>query len=114
MPSSGILRHVAVTRATRPNNPEDGIHHSHRLEKSQILHIITSWGLKRRRKVSPVRYKLDFLIPENGILQVAAVNISNLTYFIFIRIRIKDSHTNTEYLQSRLIVFKSTSILYNI
>jgi hypothetical protein len=40
MVSSGLLRRVVLTRATRRNSPEDGILHSHRREnlKSYILY----------------------------------------------------------------------------
>jgi hypothetical protein len=44
MVSSGLLSRVVVTRATRRNNPEDTILHSHRREnlKSYIVEIAST------------------------------------------------------------------------
>jgi hypothetical protein len=47
------------TRATRRNNPEDTILHSHRRENSNLT----------RRNLFLLRFELGFYIPEDGILQ---------------------------------------------
>jgi hypothetical protein len=40
MVSSGLLRRVVLTRATRRNNPEDTILHSHRRENLKSYSLI--------------------------------------------------------------------------
>jgi hypothetical protein len=40
MVSSGLLRRVGLTRATRRNNPEDTILHSHRRENLKSYNIL--------------------------------------------------------------------------
>jgi hypothetical protein len=50
-------------------NPEDGILLSHCRENLKSDIALTGWTLYRRRNMSPVRYELDFNIPEDGILQ---------------------------------------------
>jgi hypothetical protein len=57
-----------LKRATRRNIPEDGILHSRRSKKSQILYGINWQDLWRRINVLPVRYELGFDILEDGIL----------------------------------------------
>jgi hypothetical protein len=76
MPSSGLLRRVALVRTetfvlttvARRNRPEDGILHSHRRENLKYYIELTGWALYRRRNASPVNYELGFYIPEDGIL----------------------------------------------
>jgi hypothetical protein len=55
-----------LTRATRPNIPEDGIFHSHSRENLKSYIALTGW-LCNRRNVSPVKYELGFYIPEDGM-----------------------------------------------
>jgi hypothetical protein len=47
---------------------EDGILHSHSRETLKSYIALTGWALWRRFKVSPVRYELDFYIPEDSNL----------------------------------------------
>jgi hypothetical protein len=44
--------------------------HSHSRENLKSYITLTGWTLQWRRKVSPVRYELEFYIPEDGILQI--------------------------------------------
>jgi hypothetical protein len=60
MSSAGMLRCVALTRATRRNVPEDGILHSRRHENLKSYIALTGWALQRRSSVSPMRYELGF------------------------------------------------------
>jgi hypothetical protein len=55
-------------RATRRNNPEDAILHSHRRENLKSYIVLTDWTLLRRSNVSPVKYELGFYIPEGDSL----------------------------------------------
>jgi hypothetical protein len=57
-----------LTRATRRNIPEDSILHSQHREILKTYTALTSWALKRRRNVFPVKYKLGSYTPEEGIL----------------------------------------------
>jgi hypothetical protein len=59
-----------LTRATRPNIPEDTILHSHRRGNIKSYIAITGWPLYWRRNVSPVKYEKGFYIPEDDILRV--------------------------------------------
>jgi hypothetical protein len=54
------------TRATRRNIAEDAILHSHRRENLKSYIALTGSILQQRSNVSPVRYELDFYIPEDG------------------------------------------------
>jgi hypothetical protein len=45
MPSTGMLRRVALVRTTRRNIPEDGILHSHRRENLKSYISLTDWAL---------------------------------------------------------------------
>jgi hypothetical protein len=59
---------LILTRATRRNNPEAGNLHSYRRENLKSYIAFTGCSLYRRRNVSPVKYRLGFYIPEDGIL----------------------------------------------
>jgi hypothetical protein len=59
-----------LTRATWHNIPEDTILHTHRHEDLKSYITLTGWTLYRRHNVSPVRYEIDFYIPEEAILPV--------------------------------------------
>jgi hypothetical protein len=59
-----------LTRATRRNIPKDTILHSDRRENLKSYIALTGWTVYWRCNVSPVKYKLGFYIPEDGILQV--------------------------------------------
>jgi hypothetical protein len=48
--------------------PEDGILYSHCRENLSSYIALTGWTLKRKRKVSPVKYELGFYIPEDDTL----------------------------------------------
>jgi hypothetical protein len=58
-----------LTRAARRHIPEDGILHSHRRENFNSYIALTGWTLYRRSDVSPVKYKLDFYIPEDDVVR---------------------------------------------
>jgi hypothetical protein len=58
----------ALTRATRRNIPEDGIH-SHRRENLKSYTALTGWTLYWRRNVSPNKFDRGFYIPEDGTLR---------------------------------------------
>jgi hypothetical protein len=62
----------ALTTATLYHNPENGVIHSHCLEKLTSLIKLNGWALQRRRNMFPVRYELGFYIPENGILHLSS------------------------------------------
>jgi hypothetical protein len=55
MPSSGMLRHVALVRTDVS-------------EELSAFMALAGWALQRRRNVFPVRYELRFYISEDGIL----------------------------------------------
>jgi hypothetical protein len=57
-----------LTRPTWVNIQEDGILHSHRHESLKSYIALTSWAMKRRGNVFPVRNELRFYIPEDHIL----------------------------------------------
>jgi hypothetical protein len=47
---------------------KSGIGHSHRRENLNSYTALTGWPIQRRSDASPVRYELNFYIPENGVL----------------------------------------------
>jgi hypothetical protein len=72
-PGSSFIRvtrtgELGTTRATRRNNPEDTILHSHRRENLKSYIALTGWALQWKRNVSPVKYELGVYIPEDAIL----------------------------------------------
>jgi hypothetical protein len=68
MMALGFSETSVVTKATRRNIPEDGILNSHRRGNLKSYIALTSWALKRRRNVSPVKYELGLYIPGDDIL----------------------------------------------
>jgi hypothetical protein len=58
---------------------EDDTFHSHRRENLRSYIALTGWALKRRRNVSPVKYKLGFISQKTAVFIVTAVKTSNLT-----------------------------------
>jgi hypothetical protein len=82
----GVIRSSETpvhTRATLHNIPKDDILHSYRRENLKYYIALTGWTLYRRRKVSPVRYKLGFHIPEEeGLLQRNAILKKNSYIFL--------------------------------
>jgi hypothetical protein len=67
-----------LKRATRYNIQEDGILHSHRREKPQILYSINRLG----SVVFPVRYEPGFYTSEDGIIPShRRENLKSYTHF---------------------------------
>jgi hypothetical protein len=56
-----------LTRATRPNIPEDCVLHSHRRENLKSYMELTGWALWWIHNVSSVKYELGFYIQGDGI-----------------------------------------------
>jgi hypothetical protein len=64
-----------LTRPTGRNIPEDGILHSHHLENLKYYIALTGWALYRRGNVFPLKYELEFYIPEEGIHSIETSNL---------------------------------------
>jgi hypothetical protein len=79
VPSLLILSHLmteaicssetsVATRATRRRIPEGGILCNHRRVNLKSDIALTDWALLRKPNVFPMRYELDFYIPDEGFL----------------------------------------------
>jgi hypothetical protein len=56
-----------------------GSYRSRRRDNLKSYIALIGCALLRRRNVSPVKYELVYHIPEDGFLQVTALETSNLT-----------------------------------
>jgi hypothetical protein len=77
MVSSGLLRRVALVRATRRNNPEDTILHSHRRENLKSYIIYTKFVPHRKYITSPLQNTVSrrwlWRMPSSGMWRCGAL-----------------------------------------